>query len=282
MGIKSTTNRSRLIATFIAFTLLFAMLLGSFTQVFAATDSDIDIGDGKKYTVVWEDKNGDGYFTSGEDTVSVCSYIDPAGAIVGTEADGVTPIYGPSVVSVTDADTISKLTAKVSALHKKSAAAVTDQAIDDIFDGLNVKADLAAATLTLGPLTDIVNAFIGVVASIILLLVGLLTAIDVLYLEVPSLHSSMDTKAMDKGQVNKSGGVKPKIVSEDASNAYNEATQNGKNPLIVYLKKRVVAYIAVAVVLYMLLSGNLALIVKVVLKALNGVFNWVEDYSETM
>lgn len=283
MVITRHKNKMRLMTALLAFFLILSMLFGAITQVFAATDTDVDIGDGKKYTVNWTDVNGDGYFTDTEDTIDVCSYIDPAGAVIGTEADGVTPIYGPSVVTVSDADTIAKLKAKVAALHKKSAAAVTDQAIDDIFNGLNVKADLASATMTLGPLTDIVNAFIGVIATFILLLIGLLTAIDVLYLEVPTLHSSMDTKAMEKGETSKkTGSVKPKVVSEDASRAYEEAAQNGKNPLLVYLKKRIVAYIAVAIVLYMLLSGNLALIVKVVLKALNGVFNWVEEYSEVM
>lgn len=155
-------------------------------------------------------------------------------------------------------------------------------AIQDIKDLTNVHADLSAAQGTLEPIIEIVNTIIGILATAILILIGLFTAIDILYLEVPAFHASMDQKAMEKGQTNKSGGVKAKIVSEDASQAYQEAQETGKNPMIVYLKKRIVAYVAVAIVLYMLLSGNLSLIVEVVLKMLNGVFGWVEDYSATM
>lgn len=155
-------------------------------------------------------------------------------------------------------------------------------AIDNIKDLTNVHPDLKSAQGTLEPIIEIVNTVIGILATAILILIGLFTAIDILYLEVPTFHNSMDQKAMEKGQTNKSGGVKAKIVSEDASQAYQEATETGKNVLIVYLKKRIVAYIAVAIVLYMLLSGNLSLIVEVVLKMLNGVFGWVEEYSSTM
>lgn len=155
-------------------------------------------------------------------------------------------------------------------------------AINNIKDLTNVHPDLDAAQGTLEPIIEIVNTVIGILATAILILIGLFTAIDILYLEVPTFHNSMDQKAMEKGQTNKSGGVKAKIVSEDASQAYQEATETGKNVLIVYLKKRIVAYIAVAIVLYMLLSGNLSLIVEVVLKMLNGVFGWVEEYSSTM
>lgn len=155
-------------------------------------------------------------------------------------------------------------------------------AIQDIKDLTNVHADLGAAQGTLEPIIEIVNTAIGILATAILILVGLFTAIDILYLEVPAFHASMDQKGMEKGQTNKSGGPKAKIVSEDASQAYQEAQETGKNPMIVYLKKRIVAYVAVAIVLYMLLSGNLSLIIEVILKMLNGVFGWVEDYSATM
>lgn len=163
-----------------------------------------------------------------------------------------------------------------------SGAQQAVDAIDNIKELVDVNPDLGSAQKTLDPLIEIVNTIIGILATAILILVGLFTAIDVLYLEVPAFHNSMDQKGMEKGQTNKSGGVKHKLISEDASQAYQEATESGKNVLIVYLKKRIVAYVAVAIVLYMLLSGNLSLIVEVVLKMLNGVFGWVEDYSATM
>lgn len=165
---------------------------------------------------------------------------------------------------------------------QKTGTQQAKDAIADIKSQMNVHADINSAAGALAPIIEMVNSIIGILATIILIGIGFFTAVDVLYLEVPALHTSMDDKAMSKGQTGKSGGVKPKIVSEDASQAYKEAQETGKNVLLIYLKKRIVAYIAVAIVLYMLLSGNLSLIVEVVLKMLNGVFGWVEDYSATM
>lgn len=155
--------------------------------------------------------------------------------------------------------------------------------IDDITDRMQPKADLDSAEKTLEPLMKIINTIIGMLSVVILIAVGFFTAVDVLYLEVPALHNSMDESAMAKGQTGKTGGVKPTLVSEDASQAYQEATngENPKNPIIIYLKKRIVAYIAVAIVLFMLLSGNFGLIVQIVLKALGGVFGWFQDYANS-
>lgn len=258
MTLTKKRTTARLLAFVLAALMFFSVFAGALTQVFAAANT-VKGTDGNSYDVVWNDANADGYYDT-------------------ADGDSITSI------STGGADVTSTALALVEPNMPKKPTAVekTDDAINQIVDGMNVKADVTKATQSLNGLTEIVNTVIGVLAVFILTLIGILTAVDILYLEVPALHNSMDTKAMDKGQTNKSGGVKPKIVSEDASQAYSEAMENGKNPMLIYLKKRVVAYIAVAIVLYMLLSGNLALIVKVVLKALNGVFGWFEEYSATM
>lgn len=184
--------------------------------------------------------------------------------------DGTTPTSVPTVTTTPSPDS------------NKSGTSQAVDAINQIKQNMNIHADLNAAAGTLEPLVEVVNTIVGALATAILILVGLFTAIDVLYLEVPAFHNTMDQKGMEKGTTNKSGGVKHKLISEDASQAYEEASKDGKNPLIIYLKKRIVAYVAVAIVLYMLLSGNLSLIVEVVLKMLNGIFGWVEEYSQTI
>lgn len=218
-----------------------------------------------------------------EGTISVLKMVENASGVLEHKATYTFTISKSEVVKVemtsTDGTVLTNNPFKHLQLSGTQQAA---DAIDNIKDLVNVSPDLGSAQKTLDPLIEIVNTIIGILATAILILVGLFTAIDVLYLEVPAFHNSMDQKGMEKGQTNKSGGVKHKLISEDASQAYQEATESGKNVLIVYLKKRIVAYIAVAIVLYMLLSGNLSLIVEVVLKMLNGVFGWVEDYSATM
>lgn len=166
--------------------------------------------------------------------------------------------------------------------YKQGSTNQATQAIADITEQLKPHADINQGARTLKPIMKIVNLIIGILASAFCILIGLFTAIDILYLVVPALHNSLDEKAMAKGQTGKDGGVKPRLVSEDACQAYNEVmneANGGKNLLLVYLKKRIGAYIAVGIVLYMLLSGNLSLLVNIVLKALNGVFGFAEDFA---
>ena len=300
---KKSRSLFKLIMTF---ALIAALMCGNLIQVFAAEEvySDYD-SVGKPLTIKTEthDKDGDIQYAdtwiyNWDDNKLLSITLKRTETTYTADGGGnkVKDTETTSTIEITDESNTSYLTDNPAAAKGitdvnmkydkyKSTKSGTDQAkdaIEDIKDGLNVKADISAAAGTLAPIIEIVNTVIGILATAILILVGLFTAIDILYLEVPALHESMDGKAMEKGQSNKSGGVKPKIVSEDASNAYKEATEQGKNVLITYLKKRVVAYVAVAIVLYMLLSGNLSLIVEVVLKMLNGVFGWVEDYSKTM
>ena len=279
-------TKKNLFKRVITFALMLTLVLGmNVTSVFAAegdvtyeiknSDGSISIVDPNTYDPI---ANG---VTDGSITIN--KYVENASTGKDHAATYTFTIDDSKVVkaNITDS-TGGPLTVNPFDFLQLSGAQQAADAIDNIKGLTNVHPDLQAAQGTLEPLIEIVNTIIGVLATAILILIGLFTAIDILYLEVPAFHNSMDQKGMEKGQTNKSGGVKHKLISEDASQAYQEATESGKNVLIVYLKKRIVAYIAVAIVLYMLLSGNLSLIVEVVLKMLNGVFGWVEDYSATM
>ena len=198
-----TLKRNRAVARFMSFMIVATMVIGLFasavTQVFADAQGTYTDADGSVYSYVWTDSNADNYYES-TDGLTV---MDATG----------NPVTVPAIVNAV----------KQSLPQKPSSVQTTDQVIDEITDTLHTHADIGAASRSLEGLTEIVNTVIGVLAIAILTLVGIFTAIDVLYLEVPPLHNSLDNGAMDKGQTNKSGGVKPKIISEDASQAYSEA-----------------------------------------------------------
>lgn len=159
--------------------------------------------------------------------------------------------------------------------YKKRLA--TDK-IDAISSELGIEADTKkGAELISLELRELISQIIGGITIAILTAVGLFTAIDVLFLEVPPLHTALEENAAAKGQTDKNGNPKPRFVSKDAVNAYNEGNDNGKNVIITYLKKRVVAYIAVAVVVFLLLTGQLSAIINVVLKLISGVVNAVTN-----
>jgi len=156
----------------------------------------------------------------------------------------------------------------------------TQESIDKINQAVNLSADLNKANgLLSDSLKSLIVTIISALTWLILSAVGLFTAVDVFYLVVPALHTALEEGAEARGRTDKNGNPKPRFVSTDATRAYSEANETGKNVITIYLKKRIVAYIAVAVVVYMLLSGNLSAIIKLVLNLISGGLNTVDELS---
>lgn len=148
--------------------------------------------------------------------------------------------------------------------------------IDDITGSLALSANMETGQKLITPkMQELIATFIGGLTIAILTLIGLFTAVDIFYLVVPPLHTALEEGAAAKGQTDKNGNPKPRIVSKDACDAYNEGTENQKNVIITYLKKRIVAYIAVAVVVFLLLTGQMSKIITTVLSLISGVLESV-------
>ena len=144
--------------------------------------------------------------------------------------------------------------------------------IDTITSAIGAEADIEAGTELISPeMREIVATVIGALTIVILTAVGLFTALDIFYLVVPMLHQALDEAGESKGRTDKNGNVKPRFVSTDACKAYRDASENQKNVILTYLKLRLVAYIAVAIVVFLLLTGQLSAIIKFVLKLISGI-----------
>ena len=208
--------------------------------------------------------------------------IDVDGAGASTNADvyfvhggwyyvvtGSTSVNGRPVVKSVDQSVLTGADKQKLKAAEKSAAV---DKIDAISSTVGMEADLESGAELISPeLRELIATVIGGLTIVILTAVGLFTAIDIFYLEVPPLHTQLEEGAEAKGHVDKNGQAKPRIVSKDACDAYREGSENGKNVIIVYLKKRIVAYIAIAVVVFLLLTGQLSAIIKLVLKLISGV-----------
>lgn len=165
-------------------------------------------------------------------------------------------------------------------LKPKSKSDQVADKIGEINDKVNIKADLEGGSAWLSEETiALISQIIGFLTVIVLMAVGLFTAVDIMFLTIPPLHAALEEKAAAKGTTDKNGNAKPRIVSTDASLAWQEAAETGKNVLIIYLKKRLIAYIAIAIVVYMLLSGNLTAIITLVLKLISGALDSVEQLA---
>jgi hypothetical protein len=149
---------------------------------------------------------------------------------------------------------------------------------------LDAEADISGAAGGLTSLMPLVNQITGMIIMILLLGMAIFTALDVAYLVFPVAKQQMDSAGQSGNKAvsrtdSKTGEATFRWVSDDAVNAYQQATEVGKNPLLVYLKNRVISYILVAVVIFMLMSGNLSVIIEFVLNMLESFFNMLGNLS---
>lgn len=151
-------------------------------------------------------------------------------------------------------------------------------------DGLTLKADLTKAGETVSGFNDFLGWVIGLAAYLAIMSMGLFTACDILYMTVPLFRSKVTEKAQTgNGPLaartdSKTGESKPPLVTDDAIYAVSVCTiENGKTPFLVYLKRRMVAWVLCAIVIYMLLTGNMAMIVDIALNLVEGFLRVIES-----
>lgn len=146
---------------------------------------------------------------------------------------------------------------------------------------LNMKADITAGTDMLQPFVQPIQQATGFVIAFALILLGLGTALDVAFLIIPFFNSLFTNVAEGGGKMSsqtKSGEVKFRFISDDAMIAYKQAEEEQKSPLGKYLKKRLITYIAAAVVIYLLLSGNIN---RIILVVLNFLANFIDYFGQS-
>lgn len=156
--------------------------------------------------------------------------------------------------------------------------------IDELVENINSRADIAGGADSLKSVMPLVNTITGIMVVIVLLGMAIFTAFDVAYLVFPVAKQQMDKAGSSGGTMAsktdaKTGEAKFRWVTDDAIQSYTEATESGKHPLTTYLKKRLLSYIAVAVVVFMLMSGNLAVIINFILQMLGSVFEMLGKLS---
>lgn len=156
--------------------------------------------------------------------------------------------------------------------------------LDAMVDAMDAEADIMGGVNSLTSVMPLVNTITGAIVVIVLLSMAIFTAFDIAYLVFPVAKQQMDKAGSSGGRVasktdSKTGEARFRWVTDDAINAYTQATESGRHPLTTYLKKRLVSYIAVAVVIFMLMSGNLAVIVSFVLQMLASIFDMLGSLS---
>ena len=150
----------------------------------------------------------------------------------------------------------------------------------ELTQDLGIGADSDRAMDMLNGLVPIVNTLLGILVVLITLGLAVFTAFDVCYISFPVFRNKCeDQKAAGHGAMVKTtanGGTQLRFVSNEAQYVVDNCQlENGKNPITAYLGKRVIAYVAVTIVLFIFLTGNINIITNLALKVVGYVMNTI-------
>lgn len=176
-----------------------------------------------------------------------------------------------------DSDVINAKIANV------SASSTATSKVTDITDGLNINADTATATTMLSGFAPLISTFLGCMVVLITLFMTVFSAFDICYIVFPVLRGKMEDSKNAGGAMakkNSDGSVSLRFVTDEAVYAVSQATiENGKNALWIYFGKRSLSYIILAIVLFILLTGNISLITNLALKVVDGILVLIQGLS---
>ena len=168
---------------------------------------------------------------------------------------------------------------------KADQAATAQNQLDKIQEMNKITPNYDIASEILSPFMPYVNALLGIVTTIVVTVMSLLTALDLCYIAIPALRNFMnDNEGMQKTDSN--GKKKLRFVSDEAQYAVDStvgrsgdsSSKSGGNggytsPWGAYFKTRIVSYIFLAVAITILLTGNITIITNLALKLVGGLMN---------
>jgi len=136
----------------------------------------------------------------------------------------------------------------------------------------------------LNPVVGPFRIVLGVLCIVAAVGIALYTAMEISYILFPVLRSGTPGGGGHGGQGGNGGGGGAKggierIVSEEAKYAVKTAETTHQNALLIYFKKRAVAYLILGMMLALLMSGGIYSLISLGGKAGSGVTQMVDDYT---
>lgn len=139
-------------------------------------------------------------------------------------------------------------------------AEVAKARVGQAVTGIDLRPNIVGASKALDGFSGPLEMVVGVIFIVVMMGLTVFTALDLLYLTMPIMREKM-------AGADGADGAKSKWITREAIRAVRLCEVDGseKNSIVTYLRLRIWAFIAVGIVIYIFATGNISLIVNVVL-----------------
>lgn len=142
---------------------------------------------------------------------------------------------------------------------------------------VNVRADVGSANDLVSGFEPVINLVIGILAWVIVIGLPLITALDVCYITIPFVREKADDVKASGGigtKTGKDGSTRLRWISDEAQHAVETIDLDaGRSPLKTYLKSRIGAFVMVAIILYLLIGGQITVVTQLAVRLVSGIMN---------
>lgn len=155
--------------------------------------------------------------------------------------------------------------------------------IDKLDDYYNIEADIEGANTLVEGLKGPISTFLGVLVTFITVFMTVFTALDLCYIAFPVFRGKMDEAKANgtKGMTHrgKNGETKLTFITEDAQFAVinAETAQTGRSAYLIYFKQRVVSFIVLAILIFILLTGNINILTNIGVRLASGILEAISN-----
>lgn len=219
-------------------------------------------------------------YGSADKKSSVTSYLktQPFDGCVEVQCpDGNTYYYDPS-----KEEAIVNAGNKINAQSKEAAQSteITTTIDSNIEDVGGYKADTGTATALLSGFTGVIQTLLGIIVILISVGMTVFSAFDLCYIAFPVFRNKCEEAKQSGGKsmhtkTGSNGETKLRFVSDDAQYAVIAAdtVQQGKNPFVIYFGKRLMSYLVLAILLFVLFTGKITVFTSIAIRLVSGLIN---------
>lgn len=158
------------------------------------------------------------------------------------------------------------------------------QKVNNIETELGLQADTSGASEALSGVTPMISLIAGFIVILLTAFMLVFTAIDCVYIAFPAFRNKCEeakasgNKMMTK--TGKDGESQLRWVTDDAQYAIETGTiDSGKNKWLIYLKRRIISYVALGIVIFMFFTGNITLLIEIAIKMVSGLMNVLSGFG---